>query len=252
MVNTTTSKGYVDSYYLDTLGDYLTEAKRQTYRLMRIRRGHKVLDVGCGPGTDTIPIARRVGSNGYVVGVDLDEAMLMTAAERARQSGMELWMSYHQAVAQELPFPSDEFDACRSERLFLHLSNPSKALGEMVRVTKPGGWIVILDTDWGTLTIDSSEVDLERRLCRCKAERTVHNGYSGRRLYRMFKDHGLDDVAVELVSMPITDYALARQLIRLDTVEAEALSAGIITDEELHRWRNDLERAAEEDCFFRL
>src|SRR5262245_16037616 len=104
MINTTTSKGYVDSYYLDTLGDYLTEAKRQTYRLMRIRRGYSVLDVGCGPGTDTIPIARRVGSTGYVVGVDLDDAMLMTAAQRAYHADMESWVSYQQAIAQELPF----------------------------------------------------------------------------------------------------------------------------------------------------
>jgi hypothetical protein len=66
----------------------------------------------------------------------------------------------------------------------------------------------------------------------------------------MFKDHGLDDVAVELVSMPITDYALVRQLTRLDSVEREALSAGIITIDELRCWHNSLEQAAEDDCFF--
>jgi ubiquinone/menaquinone biosynthesis C-methylase UbiE len=86
-----------------------------------------------------------------------------------------------------LPFETDYFDSCRSERLFQHLSNPAQALSEMTRVTKSGGWVVVLDTDWGSLSTNSDETDIERRLARFMAESFLQNGYSGRKLYRLFK-----------------------------------------------------------------
>jgi len=49
-------------------------------------RGHPVLDLGCGPGTDTLALAERVGSDGMVVGIDRDPAMLKEAERRAREA----------------------------------------------------------------------------------------------------------------------------------------------------------------------
>jgi hypothetical protein len=57
----------------------------------------------------------------------------------------------------------------------------------MARVTKPGGWVVVWDADWGTLSINTPEVELERRLVRVHAERELNNGYAGRQLYELFK-----------------------------------------------------------------
>ena len=104
-----------------------------------------------------------------------------------------------------LPFETDYFDSCRSERLFQHLSNPAQALSEMTRVTKSGGWVVVLDTDWGSLSTDSDETDIERRQARFLAESSLHNGYSGRKLYRLFKQQNLVDISLRcfLSRLPI-------------------------------------------------
>jgi ubiquinone/menaquinone biosynthesis C-methylase UbiE len=217
---------------------------------MQLQPSYQALDVGCGPGTDTIPLAQIVGPQGQVVGVDHDEAMIAEADQRAEQASVATWVKHTRADVASLPFERDRFDACRSERLFQHLLEPELALSEMSRVTKRGGWLVVLDTDWGTISIDTSEVDIERRLARVLAERVLHNGYSGRRLYRLFKQQGLADISIEMFPTHITSYALLRQVVLLDRVEQEALASGIVTNDELDRWRFSLEQAeASGVCF---
>jgi hypothetical protein len=134
--------------------------------------------------------------------------------------------------------------------LLLHLLQPEQALAEMVRVTKAGGWVVVLETDLGTASIDASEVDIERRLIRCLAEQQLNNGYAGRQLYRLFKRQHLLDIPVELFPQYLTAYPLARQIFLLDQVEPVALATGLITQDELHRWQTSLEQADRDGLFF--
>jgi ubiquinone/menaquinone biosynthesis C-methylase UbiE len=217
---------------------------------MQIQLGHKVLDLGCGPGTDTIPLAPLVGADGQVIGADYDEAMLAVAEQRAGQAGVNEWVKHQRVEAASLPFETNYFDSCRSERLFQHLLDPAQALSEMARVTKPGGWLVVLDTDWGTWSTDCNDSDIERRLARFMAESFLHNGYSGRKLYRLFKQQNLADISFEVFPVATPSYALARQVTQAEKSELEALKAGVITDEELHRWRTDLEQADAEGIYF--
>ena len=121
-------------------------------------------------------------------------------------------MKHKRADATELPFDSNYFDACRSERVFPHLIDPAKALSEMARVAKPGGWIVVFDPDAGSVSMDADDIESERRLVRVFAEHMINNGYVGRRLYRLFKEQGLEDVTAQVCGFHCTDYALARQL----------------------------------------
>jgi ubiquinone/menaquinone biosynthesis C-methylase UbiE len=243
-------KGYVDNEYLQIVATVTEHVKRRSYALMGIRPGDRVLDVGCGPGTDTLALARLVGGSGQVVGVDYDEAMITEADKAAGEADVGLCVKHRHADASALPFESGEFDSCRSERLFQHLCHPEQALSEMVRVTKPGGWIVVVDTDWGSLSIDSPHVDIERRVVRAHTERCLNNGYSGRQLYRLFRQRGLSDIAVEGFCLPALSHPMARQIAQLDEAEAEALSAGVVSSEELDIWRAGLEQADADGVFF--
>ena len=243
-------KGYASAELLQSLTKMAQQAKQRSYTHMHIQPGHKVLDVGCGPASDTLAIAQLLGTTGQVIGIDYDEAMIIEANQRVEQAGVGILVKHRQADAAALPYESEEFDSSRSERLFQHLLNPEQALVEMVRVTKTGGWIVVMDTDWGTLSFDTSEVDIERRLARVLAERCFHNGYSGRQLYRLFKRQNLADISIEVFPTFVTDYSLWRQASLLDRAEQEALSEGIITNEELQHWHTSLEHASAEDVFF--
>lgn len=246
----THAKGYVDSSYLSVSANLAKEFKQRSHALMQIQAGHSVLDVGCGPASDTIALAQLVGSEGQVVGIDYDAAMVTEANQKAEQAGVRSYVTHHQGDATNLPFEANSFDSCRSERLFQHLKDPAQALSEMIRITRPGGWVVVADADWGTLSIHTNEVAIERKLARIAAEHFVNNGYAGRQLYGLFQRHELVDLSAEMVSFPFTSYPFFRQVFLLDRIEQEALNAGVVTSNELARWHEDLEQTEAQGAFF--
>lgn len=240
--------GYADTEYLRLAAELAQQDKQRTYAAMHAQPGAHVLDVGCGPGFDTLALAHIVGETGRVVGIDHDPAMVEEANRRAAEAGVAGLTLHITADAVSLPFEDAQFDACRSERLFQHLSDPAAALVEMIRVTRPTGWIVVLETDYATLSIETEEIDLERRLARFTSGR-VRSGYAARRLYGLFRWQHLLDVEIEVHPQIFTRYDHARRG-WLDGVEREALAAGSITKDELTRWRGSLERIAAENAFF--
>ena len=241
---------YIDASYLQSAATLLSQIKQRSYALMHIERGDRVLDVGCGPGVDTVALASLVGPTGRVVGIDADAAMVAEAQQRAKDADVSTWVRHEEGDALALPFAAGSFDACRSDRLFQHLGQPALAVHEMERVTSSGGWLVVVDTDWGTLSIDHPEVDIERRIARVLAELSLPNGYAGRQLFRLVRQQRLMDVTIELVPVAITNYALARQVGQLDAVERHALRSAAITPDELRRWHAQLEEADHDDAFF--
>ena len=243
-------KGYVDAEYLEAAGKMSFPHKTKSYELMQIREGDQVLDVGCGPGIDTINLAQFVKSTGKVVGVDNDQEMIILADKRAESAGVSDRVSHRRADAAQIPFEANVFDSCRCERLFQHLTQPEKALKEMIRVTKSGGWVVVLDTDWGTLSVDTPEPDIARRLWDLHAAKITNNGFAGRKLYCMFKQQELTEIEVEPYVVHSNDYGFARWMICADELEQLALSSGVISTEELDRLNEGFNKADEEGTYF--
>ncbi|ASF46928.1 methyltransferase domain-containing protein [Methylovulum psychrotolerans] len=243
-------KGYIDSDALDKIAELLGDIKQSSYAAMDIQPSHKVFDLGCGPGTDTIPLASLVGREGLVVGVDYDADMLVHAQQRAEQAGVATWVRHEQADAMALPFADNYFDSARSERVFQHLPEPTQALSELVRVTKPQGWVVIIDPDWGSFSIDSEDTDIERRIARYAASPALNNGYSGRTLNRLFKQQGLTDIRVQTFPVTVTSNAFLRLSIQADRNEQAMLEAGLLSPEELQQWRSSQAQADAEGVYF--
>lgn len=241
---TTDYSGYVDPDYLDTASRLLSPAKRRTYELMALQEGHRVLDLGCGPGSDTIALAGLVGETGHVHGVDFDSEMVVEANERAHAAGVAAQVVHQQADAASLPFDDDFFDSCRSERVFQHLSDPAAGLAEMIRVTRPGGRIAVLDSDYGSISIASEFPEIERRLAEHYCS-VMNSPFAARLVYRMFKGAGLDDVSVEAVPFIIDDVGVFSTVFLLDRSLREAEEAGRLTGDEVRQFRADLDQSAQ-------
>ena len=236
-------RGYVDAAYLDEAARLMAVPKRRILELLQLAPGQRVLDLGCGPGTDTIALADLVGPGGEVHGIDHDAGMVAFAEERAAAAGKSGCVFHHQGDAGALPWADGYFDAARSERVLQHLVEPERAFAELVRVTRPGGRVVVMDGDWAAMSIDSDETAIERKLARFHAERMIHNPYSGRKLHRLFAGAGFSEIVLEVWPVAQTSVEASRRMMRLDQVAREAREAGAIDADELRRWEESLERA---------
>jgi hypothetical protein len=120
----------------------------------------------------------------------------------------------------------------------------------MVRVTRRGGRLVAVETDFGSLSFDTVETDVERGLVRLRAEQLLPNGYAGRQLYRWFQQAGLADVSAEVIPVSVHDSGLARYFAGLEKAEQEAIAARLLSEDEVRRFRADLEQADRTESFF--
>jgi len=100
--------------------------------------GKRVLDVGCGDGTLAVYAAEK-GAD--VVGLDASAAMIEVARAKARQRGAEI--GFVLGRAERLPFADGSFDLVFSITTLCFVADAPRALGEMARVLKPGGSLLI-------------------------------------------------------------------------------------------------------------
>jgi ubiquinone/menaquinone biosynthesis C-methylase UbiE len=243
-------KGKVDTAYLDLLKIAMQRDKERSFELLDLVPGSAMLEVGCGPATDTLALAALVGPGGRVVGVDFDPEMIALANARAEEAGLEATVSHQVGDAMALPFSDGTFDACRCERVFQHLPDPAGALAEMIRVTRPGGRAVVIDTDHHSRAVDTSERDVLRRLTDYFCANMVTSPWAARALYRLMREAGLTEVTVEPRSLVIHDLAFLRHAGLLDALEREAVDAGAVSEDEVTRFRTDLEAAAANATLF--
>jgi ubiquinone/menaquinone biosynthesis C-methylase UbiE len=105
-----------------------------------LREGERVLDVACGTGVVTRLAAAQVGTEGHVVGLDLNPGMLARASSPPESAGVE----WREGDAGALPFDVTSFDALFCQLGFQYFSNRQQAAREMYRVLKPSGRLVVL------------------------------------------------------------------------------------------------------------
>ena len=118
---------------------------------------HRLLDVGCGPGSITVGLAARVKS---AVGIDSVASVL--PAEDSTPAGL----TFQEGDACALDFPDASFDVVHAHQLLQHLpSPPTQALAEMRRVLKPGGILAARDAIYSTMRGAPAVPALDRWRC---------------------------------------------------------------------------------------
>jgi arsenite methyltransferase len=177
----TTAK-HVEAAY--TTPDVIDQ-RRVTRVALALQPGEHVLDIGSGPGFLAAEMAAEVGPDGRVVGLDPSESMLAMA--RRREAPVE----YVTGDAVSLPFEDESFDAAIATQVYEYVHDMPTALAEARRVLKPGGRLLILDTDWDSVVWHSSDRD---RMLRVMEKWNDHlaDPYLPRRLPGLLRDAGLD------------------------------------------------------------
>jgi ubiquinone/menaquinone biosynthesis C-methylase UbiE len=162
-----------------------------------IREGQSVLDMACGDGAYEPWLAECAGPEGRVVAVDRSPDYLDVAREANPGGSVEFVC----APIEALPFPDGTFDLCWCAQSLYSLPDPLEALRHMLRVTKPGGFVAVLEADslHHVILPWPVEVELAVRAAELRAlaeeSERPRKFYVGRDLRSVFRRAGLIDFA---------------------------------------------------------
>ena len=140
-----------DDWYKTKLGKHVDLVESEcAFNLFEIKKGMKVLDIGCGTGNFSIKLAKR---GCKVSGIDTSDKMLILAREKAEKENIPI--SYYNMNVYDLNFSDQYFDAVFSMVTFEFIKDISKAIIEVFRVCKNKGQIMIgtinRESKWGKL-----------------------------------------------------------------------------------------------------
>ncbi len=129
------------------------------YLTDHLTSGKRILDIGCGPGTISLDMARRVNP-GEVVGIDMSAEVIDKATASIPTDATNV--SFTQGSVYSLDFADDSFDIVHAHQVLQHLSDPVAALLEMRRVCRPEGVVAVRDADYRAMAWAPADDRLDR------------------------------------------------------------------------------------------
>jgi SAM-dependent methyltransferase len=213
--------------------------KRRSHALLSVGPGCRVLDAGCGTGDDAAAIACLVAPGGKVVGLDASADIVNEA--RCRHAKATHAPEFFRGDVMALPFDDGHFDATRADRLLHFLREPAAALREMIRVTRPGGHVVIGEPDWDSLLVHGGDEESTTRVLAAAVSGSQASPTIGRRLPALFAQGGLAVKAVDTAVLELDSVEESRYFFRLDALAVRSLGPSMA-----QRWLASLAQAAAE------
>jgi SAM-dependent methyltransferase len=160
--------------------------------------GHHVLDIGCGPGYATLDLARLVGREGRVVGVDVSPRFVAHLQARAAASGVTN-VSVEVQDVEALRFSPESFDGAYARWVLTFLRRPEAAVAGAARALRRGGRLVVHDyLNYTTFPIAPEDPAVHRVIAAIVASWRDGGGdpHVGARVPRMMLDAGLEVVSI--------------------------------------------------------
>jgi ubiquinone/menaquinone biosynthesis C-methylase UbiE len=168
---------------------------------LTLQRGHVCLDLGCGPGYVSTAMAREVGVDGHVHGVDVNEDFIAKARTVAADAGTAGTCTFHRVEDERLPLEDVSVDRAMAKNVLEYVPDLAATLAEIHRVLKPGGRLTAVDSDWGFVIVEPLSADEVLELFRAAAP-AFREPYIGRKLRAAYRAAGFTDVDVNVVAMP--------------------------------------------------
>jgi len=157
----------------------------------------RIADIGCGSGEITARLAAHY-PRAHLVGVDILKGSIAHA--RARHAALAPRVHFEQGDAFELQLKSDAYDLVTCRHMTQSIPEPERALKELARVCKPGGWLHVLSEDYGMIHMPTGALNSDRLWHQGVIEfaRAIDtDARVGRRTYSMLKALGLTDLRVD-------------------------------------------------------
>ncbi len=209
---------------------------------LELQPGARVLEVGSGLGLLAVDVA-NAAPDVHVVGVEISAAQIAVAPAHKR-------VTYVQGDAHTLDFPDGAFDLVYARYLLEHVADPQRVVREMRRVAKAGGRVGVCENDVSLMRFDPPCPAFERAWTVFADFQAAlgGDGLIGRRLFRLFRVAGFNDVALT-VQPEVHWYgspgylAWVHNIIgNLESARNGMLAAGVISQADLNSGVAELER----------
>jgi len=240
------SEKHYNINYLEDTGRFLKTLKEYSYHPFTHISNGTVIDLGCGTGMDVSNLGKLLGNEVKVVGLDHDETMLNKGRSSfAGQDNIQFILS----EANAIPFESDSVSGLRAERLIQHLKEPENTIGEMHRVLKKGHPLVIVETDWSSLTFYNGHLSIENKIVQYLTDKKINNGLAARKLTAYAEAAEFINIHMEIFPFIIKSLKEANEYLWIELMINEALNENFITRQERDEFLLALHHADEKNYF---
>lgn len=164
--------------------------------LARLQPGETVLDLGSGGGLEVLLAARQVGTDGFVYGLDMTDAMLETARRNMEKAGVSN-ASFLKGDIEAIPLPEQTVDVIISNCVINLAPDKGQVLSDAFRVLKPGGRLavsdIVFDGDLADLPVSEAELRTALSWAHCFAGALTMAEYRG-----LLEEAGFTDIGLEV------------------------------------------------------
>ncbi len=221
--------------------------RQEVLRVLALREGDRVIDVGSGPGFLAADIGMAVGAEGRVYGIDVSESMV--AMSQARCTAQP-WIECRVGDATHLPFADADFDVVISTQVYEYVSDVPTALAELYRVLRPGGRALILDTDWDSIVWHTTDQVRRDRILAAWNDHLV-DPYLPRTLTQKLKHAGFQVQSSGVIPLLNAEYdANTYSYGLIGLIGAFVIERQGITKADIDAWSADLRHLGEKGTYF--
>ena len=225
----------------------IVRQRQHTLNRLSVKRGEQILDVGCGVGFLSYEIALQTGDSGRVSGIDQNSEMIRHANKRCESLRNT---EFSEANAEDLPFPEESFDAACCTQVLLYVNDVAQVLSGIRRVLKPAGRIIIVETDWRGVVLNSDYDSITRKIFSAW-DAAVPSPNLPVRLGQLLVDNGFCNVDVEPIPILNTEYTPSQfSHGMMNWITRNALKKGVITKEQSQKWLDDLDEKGNSGTYF--
>jgi len=229
------------------LSPEIVQQRQRTLELIAPVHGERIVDVGCGPGLLALELSAAVGDEGRVTGIDASSAMIGLAKKRcADLHNVELVAG----DATSLALDDASADVVCCTQVLLYVADYEKAIAEMYRVLKPGGRVLILETDWRSTVLHSLDEALTEKII-AAWDMAVPSPRLPARLRPLLRKTGF--TSVQINAIPNISTSSDKGGFSMSMMEQCAHSAceqGIISEEKGREWLAGLIELGDKDEYF--
>lgn len=216
--------------------------------MLQLEPGERILDLGCGTGAHCRVMAPLVTPGGWIAGIDA-ELDAITVAERLASGSEYASLSIQMADAHNLPFEDHTFDAAICISVLGFCQDTLRVLTEARRALRPGGRLLLVNSDEATRIYNSSDRELGEKVMKAIAGRT-RDPWIGRRLAGLLIAAGFTIVQEDVHAWVEREFGPGQSgYLHAHAMRDHLLTSGGLTEEEYSSWLADLDACQQEGSY---